>query len=133
MSKIVDLYIKHLNKQVEHYWNIYHFDMTPHHTSHNNEADAFKHCYMQAELTLWLGRFIAKIIGDMHENKPDNPPEEKKMDLYNNSVGRQIGADIKKSYFLWIFTKWQDKIANRIMLIMKAGLLITSTKEKTNE
>lgn len=133
MSKIVDLYTKHLNAVVEHYWNIYHFDMTPNHTSYNNEADAFKHTYMQAELTLWLGRFIAKIIGDMHENKPNNPPEEKKMDLYNNSVGRQIGADIKKSYFLWIFTKWQDKIATRIMLAMKAGLLITSTKEKTNE
>lgn len=53
MSRIVDLYIKHLNKQVEHYWNIYHFDMTPNHISHNNEADAFKHCYMQAELTFW--------------------------------------------------------------------------------
>ena len=131
MSKIVDLYIKHLNKQVEHYWNIYHFDMTPNHTSYNNEADAFKHCYMQAELTLLLGRNIAKIIGDMHENKPENPPEEKKMDLHNNSIGRQIGQSIKKPF--WIFTKWQDKIANRIMLIMKAGLLITSIKEKTNE
>lgn len=127
---IVDLYVKHLNNMVEHYWQIYHFDMEPNHTSHNNEADAFKHTYMQAELTLWLGRFIAKIIGNIHENKPDNPPKEKEMDLYNNSVGRQIGADIRKSYPLWIFTKWQDKIATRIMLAMKAGLLITNIKEK---
>lgn len=127
---IINLYVKHLNNIVERYWNIYHFSMEPNHTSHNNEADAFKHAYMQAELTLWLGRFIAKIIGDIHENKPDNPLEEKKMDLHNNSVGRQIGVDTKKSYFLWVFTKWQDKIAGKVMFAMKTGLLITNIKEK---
>ena len=123
MSIITDLYLKHLNKMVEHYWEIYKFDMSPNHTSYNNEADAFKHCYFQAELTLFLGKTIAKFIGDRHEDKPDNPPAEKEMDLHNNIVGRDIGENIKKP--LWIFTKWQNKIARQIMQAMKDGRLIT--------
>ena len=125
MSFITDLYTKHLNKRVEYYWNIYNFDMSPNHTSHNNEGDAFKHCYMQAELTLWLGKNIAKYIGDKHEDKPDNPPKEKEMDLHNNAVGRQIGENIKELIWLWMFTKYQDVIAEEIIHAMNNGALIT--------
>ena len=32
-------YIKHLDKQVEKYWNIYHFDMEPGHITYNNEGE----------------------------------------------------------------------------------------------
>ena len=108
---------------VEHYWNIYHFDMSLNHTSHNNEGDAFKHCYFQAELTLFLGETIAKFIGDKHEDKPDNPPKEKEMDLHNNAVGREIGKSIKKPF--WFCTEWQNKIAKKIMQKMRNNELIT--------
>lgn len=128
MSNIIKkLYTKHLNALVEKYWEIYKFDMSPNHTSHNNEADAFKHCLFQAELTFWLGKDIAKFFGDLHEAKPDNPDKEKIMDLHNNEVGREIG----KPYFWAIFKKLfnreavYDNIAENIMQKMGNGELIT--------
>lgn len=65
MNFITEKYTKHLNAVVEHYWNIYHFDMTPNHTSYNNEADAFKHTYMQAELTPEDRKEIKRILEDV--------------------------------------------------------------------
>ena len=119
------MYMKHLNNKVEHYWNIYHFDMEPNHTSYNNEGDAFKHCYSQAEFTLFLGAKIAKFIGDKHEeNNPYNTPEEKAMDLHNNEQGRIVGKEVKKN-ILWLFDNWQDKTARLIMDKMNNGELIT--------
>ena len=112
-------YTKHLNAQVEKYWNVYHFDMSPNHTSHNNEADAFKHCYWQAEMTLFFGKDIAKFMGDKHEDKPDNPDSEKVMDLHNNEVGREIGKQVK----LWF--GYDDRIAEKVMEAMRTGKLIT--------
>lgn len=127
---IKDWYINHLNKKIEYYWNIYHFNMNPNHTSYNNEGDAFKHCYFQAELTLWLGKTIAKYIGDKHEDKADNPPNENEMDLHNNAVGQQIGQEIKKARLLWFLSNWQDLIADKIMDAMNNGLLITEIESE---
>ena len=124
-KKIKEIYMNHLNNKVEYYWNIYHFDMEPKHTSYNNEGDAFKHCYSQAEFTLFLGAKIAKFIGDKHEeNNPYNTPEEKAMDLHNNKQGRIVGKEVKKNIF-WLFTNWEDKTAKLIMDKMNNGELIT--------
>lgn len=123
---IAKLYTRHLNQTVENYWQIYHFDMTPGHESYNNEGDAFKHCYWQAETALFLGQRIANWIGVKHEdNNPNNTPAERKMDLHNNEVGRNIAKAIKKKWFFWFFRKWDDAIAQEIMTAMRAGLLIT--------
>ena len=43
---------------------------------------------------LWrviVGYFEAKMFTNAHETNPDNPPDEKAMDLHNNSVGLKIG------------------------------------------
>ena len=121
MFKLIKkIYTKHLNSQVEKYWQIYNFDMNPNHTSYNNEGDAFKHTFWQAEMTLWFGEAIANKIGVAWEdNNPNNTPEERKMDLHNNSVGREIGKQIK----LWF--KYDDKIAEKVMQAMRSGKLIT--------
>ena len=126
MCKLIKkAYTKHLNAQVEKYWNIYHFDMSPNHTSHNNEGDAFKHTYWQAEMTLFFGKDIAKFMGDKHEDKPDNPDSEKVMDLHNNQRGREIGITTRKHYPFWFFIKYDDIIAEAVMFLMREGLLIT--------
>lgn len=129
--KILDIikrkYQQHLDKVVDHYYNIYHFDMGPNGFAYNNEGDAFKHCYFQAELTLWLSPVIAEWIGNAHENKPDNPPGEKAMDLHNNKMGRLLGINIINTPGMW-FKPWpyiSDIIANYIMVYMRAGMLIT--------
>ena len=117
-------YVKHLDKKVEKYYNIYHFSMDPNHTSYNNEADAFKHTYMSAEFTLFLGANISYKIGVLQEDlNPYNTEEERHMDLHNDSVGIEIGKSLKKSFF-W-FINMDDKIAAKVMDEMNAGNLIT--------
>ena len=50
------------------YQKKYGFEMgTGSHATWNNEADAFKHTYMQAQLALFAGKHIAKFAGDYHE------------------------------------------------------------------
>ena len=126
ITKLIELYSKHLNKQVEKYWQIYHFDMSKEHRSYNNEGDAFKHCYFQAELTLFLGNKIAEWIGDKHEdNNLLNNEKERNMDLHNNEVGRNIAKKIKKNIPFWFLKKWDDIISKHIIGAMQKGLLIT--------
>ena len=123
-----ETYTEHLNKKVEKYYTIYHFSMEPNHTSHNNEADAFKHTYMSAELTLLLGATAAYKIGVLQEDSnPYNTPAERHMDLHNNSVGINIGRKLKKS--IWHLTSIDNKIAESVMNEMRAGNLITSVSE----
>ena len=121
------IYVKYLDKKVEKYWNIYHFDMEPGHISHNNEGDAFKHTFMAADLTTLLGEYIARKICVLQEDtNPDNPPAEREMDLHNDEVGIKIGLEIKESTetIKDLLTE-KDRIAARIMEEMKAGNLIT--------
>ena len=123
------LYVKHLDKQVEKYWNIYHFNMDPNHTSYNNEGDAFKHTFMAAELTLLLGIELARKICILQEDtNPNNTPAEREMDLHNDEVGIQIGCAVEEKEFTIIElfkNKDLDLIAEIIMNEMNAGNLIT--------
>ena len=68
-------------------------------STHNNEADAFKHTYMQAWLTVRGNENIANKLGNMHENdgKDRNQPSGgENIDLWNNNQGREIGLEVKK-------------------------------------
>ena len=48
-------------------------------------------------MTQKIGAAKAKKFGDSHENYPQNPLCEKKnMDLFNNAVGRGLGAGNSK-------------------------------------
>ncbi len=63
---------------------------------HNGPGDAYRHCYWSGLLTFEFGEAEAKGFGDRHEDDPNNPPNEKAMDLYNNNVGRTIAKTIRK-------------------------------------
>lgn len=120
-------YVKYLDKKVEKYWNIYHFDMEPNHTSHNNEGDAFKHAFMAADLTTLLGENITRKICILQEDtNPDNPPAERNMDLHNDEWGIKIGLEVKEqTETIKDLLKEKDIIAERIMEEMRKGNLIT--------
>lgn len=64
----------------------------PHDSMHNGKADGFRHCYWNALMTHRIDVEQAKAVADAHEDKPDQPPAEKDMDLHNNQVGRDIGS-----------------------------------------
>ena len=59
---------------------------------HNDRSDAFRHCFWSCCMTQKMGASQAQKFGDSHENYPDNPICEKNMDLFNNAVGRGLGA-----------------------------------------
>ena len=120
-------YVKHLDKQVEKYWNIYHFDMEPGHISHNNEGDAFKHAFMAAELASLLGEKITRKICLLQEDtNPDNHPAERHMDLHNDEWGIKIGTEIAAaSDCIADVLKEKDKIAEKVVEEMRKGNLIT--------
>jgi hypothetical protein len=57
-------------------------------------GDAFRHAYWNALMTREMGRTTAKEIADANEAWDWNPPGDpaREMDMYNNAVGRDIGA-----------------------------------------
>ena len=61
--------------------------------THNNAADAYRHCYWSARMTLDFGAAHAEGFGDRHEDVSSHaqPPAERNMDLTNNRHGRKAG------------------------------------------
>ena len=118
-----------------HYQKKYNFNIgTGNHATWNNEADAFKHTYMQAQLALWLGQALAKTAGDYHEVQGNlwmgQSRGENNMDLWNNQQGREIAREIVQQYGPVATIPFQQKINNiiaeKVINRMKKGQLITT-------
>jgi RHS repeat-associated protein len=56
----------------------------------NNQADAYRHAYWNAEMTRRMGMSLAEKFATAHEAGENNNPQEKQMDLYDNMVGREL-------------------------------------------
>jgi hypothetical protein len=70
----------------------------PSNSRHNGVIDAFRHCYWSCRMAQEIGMKQAMKIGNIHEECSDNQPEcEKKMDLFNNAIGRSISDKGKKN------------------------------------
>ena len=65
----------------------------------DNQADAFRHTYMQCWLAYRFGDNAAKYLGNKHEHgrNPDTNPSTN-MDLWNNQIGRELAHEIKREY-----------------------------------
>ncbi len=60
---------------------------------HNDNGDAFRHCYWSASMVKRVGVDWAKKWGDAHElGATGQPSIERKMDQWNNQVGRVAGS-----------------------------------------
>ena len=89
--------------KTSYYQKLYGFDIgTGKHSTWNNEADAFKHAFMQSVLTIDYNNYFSKLIGDLHEMNGNinygQTKGEENMDKWNNRVGRLIAKEIKKEY-----------------------------------
>jgi len=94
-------------------------DYNPKSNAHNDCRDAFRHAYWNA----LMGRHSesdAKQAGDGHERTVVGPYKETYMDLYNNKIGREIGAANAN--------KTHEEIAALVAQALEEGRLITSTK-----
>lgn len=58
----------------------------------DGHRDAFRHAYWNALLTQQYGEQWTKAFTTAHEGLPGNTANREAMDLYNNEVGRSIGA-----------------------------------------
>jgi len=115
------------------YQNKYGFNIgSGEHSTWNNEADAFKHTFMQARSTVIYGASISKIFADLHERNGNKyysqSKGEENMDRWNNAVGREIGEEIKNKNYS--NEEIDDLIAKKVMERMRAGKLITHTSDK---
>ena len=107
---------------------------TGQHATWNNEADAFKHALMQAELSFRYNKPISHIIGDYHEMETfQSPNTERNMDLWNNAIGREVAEDIKRKYgkelSAYSADEFDELVAPKIMEKMKKGELITNPND----
>lgn len=59
----------------------------------DGHRDAFRHTYASARLAQEFGRDWARAFTTAHEGLPGNPANREAMDLYNNAIGIQIGAE----------------------------------------
>lgn len=69
---------------------------------HNGEGDAVRHVYWSALNTLSEDANLAQEFGNAHEQNPKQDIAEKQMDLFNNSIGYQLGNLAK-------INKWSEE------------------------
>lgn len=128
------------NEMVDKTWKYqkkFGFETSPRkgHEFWNNEADAFKHAFGSAKMSLNMGTWGSLAGGVYHESQtPNNPPGEWNMDSWNNDQGRKIVKDIYKEYGDKFNSFSQDRkeaiIAAKVMMKMKNGELITNPSDK---
>ena len=87
-------------------------------SQHGGEWDAFRHAYASGAATKDIGEYLARVFGNASEVWGDlngGKPWDKNMDLWNNSVGRDMGRTAAS----------RDEIARRVYESMRRGHLIT--------
>ena len=135
-NKDIERFTKEMLKDTQKYQKQYGFNIGVNNNAHNNEADAFRHAYMQSILALRYGTIIAKIVSNNHENQGNTngqDPKEANMDMWNNHQGQEIYDEICKEYpnFKNLSEEHRkDIIARKVVQRMKSGKLITTPNDK---
>ena len=134
----IDNFKKEMYDDTIHYQEKFGFEKSsdPAHSTWNNEADAFKHAYMQA-YSEYKQIPLSGILADLHErngNKYEGQPSgEENMDKWNNNLGRQIGKELrdelKETKHFFTEEQIKDFIAVKVMEKMKNGELITNPND----
>ena len=100
-NKSKDEFTKEMLSDTLKYQKKYGFDIGQNNVAWNNEADAFRHAYMQSLLNQKYGSLKTKGISYLHEQKGSwqgQDPREANMDLWNNQQGQQIYNEIRREY-----------------------------------
>lgn len=82
----------------------------------DGHRDAFRHAYWNALLTQQYGEQWTKAFATAHEGFPKNFANREAMDLYNNEVGRSIGANNKNAT--------PEQLANLVEQSLNQGKLV---------
>ena len=99
---IEDVYSNRVVKLVHKYQKKYGFDME-NNSTHNNEADAFKHAFMQAELALNGTQELARYLGNKHEEKGNlRNSQPKGEELMDNIITSKEGKLHRKLLIIMV-------------------------------
>lgn len=118
------------------YQKKYGFDIGQNNAAWNNEADAFRHAYMQSILAQRLTPYLGKNLSYHHEkqgNRHGQDLREANMDMWNNRQGQQIYNEIRREYpdFAKLSEQQRkDIIAQKVVQRMRAGKLITGLDDR---
>ena len=82
----------------------------------DGHRDAFRHAYWNALLAHDYGNDWARSFATAHEGLPGNPATREAMDLYNNEVGRSIGASHPNAS--------REELANLVADALNQGKLV---------
>ncbi len=86
----------------------------PNSNKHNDKADAFRHAYFNAINVRHIHPDIVQAFGDAHETEtPIEFALEVQMDLFNNSIGKELGN--------WNHSKSDIEIADLIQVVSNQG------------
>jgi len=140
-TKIVKDFKDEMFNKTMYYQKIYGFETNKENKEHatwNNEADAFKHAFMQAVGSLKYSTPIAQFMAWRHEqngNRDNGQPRgEENMDNWNNRAGRDIAEEVKriKDNFGGKLSEKQiyDIVAAKVVERMRKGHLITHPSDK---
>ena len=86
----------------------------------DGHRDAFRHTYWSARLTQEYGADWARAFTTAHEGRPGNEANREAMDLYNNSVGIEIGAANPNATPEEIANMVQRSVTDRKSVVMQS-------------
>lgn len=82
----------------------------------DGHRDAFRHAYWNALMTQEYGENWTRAFATAHEGGPNNPANREAMDLYNNEIGRSIGAANRNAT--------PEQLANLVEQALNQGKLV---------
>jgi hypothetical protein len=96
------------------------------------ELDAIRHAYVLGRLTQDYGYQMAKFMGNEHEKRNPNPPDQQRMDYHNNDVGARFGNQVINEAHqnrLKPGETIEDRLFERVLRGARDGELITDPSQ----
>lgn len=98
----------------------------------SGEIDAVRHAYVLGRLTQDYNYQIAKVIGNEHERRNPNPPDQQRMDYHNNDMGARYGNQVINEAHrnrLQPGETIQERLFERVLQGARNGELITDPSQ----
>ncbi len=93
------------------------------------ELDGIRHAYVLGRLSQDFGYQTAKWMGNEHEKRNPNPPDQQRMDYHNNDMGARYGIQVinqAHSNRLGPGETIEDRLFERVLRGARDGELITN-------
>lgn len=100
--------------------------------SQTGELDAIRHSYVLGRLSQDFGYQTASFMGDEHERRNPNPPDQQRMDYHNNDMGARYGIQVINEAHanrLRPGETIEDRLFERVLRGARDGELITDPSQ----